>query len=476
MFAVIDCDNCFVSCERVFQPDLKRKPVVVLSNNDGCVVARSNEAKALGIKMGVPIYQIQELVNAHGVEIRSSNYILYADMSNRVMSILRSLMEEDHRFPTNLGLMEPDSDGRNPVDNTVFVEAVEQYSIDEAFLTISLPPNRQVTATGDDAKADEQHHVFVSWGQAVAAQIQLWTGMPVSVGIGPTRTLAKAATWFAKHYAGYHKVCAIDSEKSRQKALQLLDVGEVWGVGFRGVDKYRYYGIQTAWDLTQRSRSWVHRHFTVNGARTWQELHGISCITTLETGSKKSICTSRSFDAMVGEQGQLEMYVSNYAAHCALKLRQQHTVCSMVTCFAQTNHHRMDLRQLDAGLTVTLLTPTASTHEIVGAALRALRTFWRDGFLFKRAGVIVSGISSAAAVQQDLFDSLTPEQRQKFNRVSEVMDFINRRHGNDTLQLGVQQFPLDPATGKRSNFKDLIKHEHRSRCYTTNLDEIIIAK
>ena len=441
MYAVVDCDNCFVSCERVFQPDLKGRPVVVLSNNDGCVVARSNEAKALGIKMGVPIYQIKDLVQKHGVEIRSSNYVLYADMSNRVMSILRT--------PTE------------------WVEAVEQYSIDEAFLT--LRGTKESPAFVPSMNLEQ-------WAHALVKQIGQWTGMPVSIGIAPTRTLAKAATWFAKHYKGYDKVCIIDTDEKRQKALQLLDIGEVWGVGWRGVDKYRYFGIQTAWDLTQRSQSWVQQRFTVTGARTWKELCGISCITTLEQTEKKTICTSRSFDGMVEEQGELEMYVSNYAAHCAEKLRRQHSVCSMVTCFAQTNHHRLDLAQMDGGMTVTMVTPTASTHEVVSAALRALRSFYRKGYKFKRAGVIVSGITSDAAVQQDLFDTLTPEQRQKMNRLSEIMDVINRHYGNDTIQLAVQQFPIDPETGEHTNFRDLLRHDYRSRCYTTNMDEIIEVK
>lgn len=435
MFAVVDCDNCFVSCERVFQPDLKGKPVVVLSNNDGCVVARSNEAKALGVKMGVPIFQIRDLVQRHGVEIRSSNYILYADMSNRVMGILRREVEEVRE-----------------------VEKVEQYSIDEAFLT--LQPMTDEAA-------------YRRWGEALVKRIGQWTGMPVSIGIAETRTLAKAACWFAKKFKGYNKVCLIGTDEQRQKALQAFDIGAVWGVGWRSVDKYRYHGIQTAWDMTQRSQSWIRQNFTVTGVRTWQELRGISCINSLETGAKQSICTSRSFDGMVGELGQLEMYVSNYAAHCAQKLRAQHSVCSLVTVFAQTNHHRLDLAQYDGGLTVTLATPASSSTEVVGAALRALRTIWREGYKFKRAGVIVSGISSDCAIQQDLFDALTPEQRQKLNRLSEVMDVINRRHGNDTIQLGVQQFPIDPTTGQHTNFKDLLRHDYRSRCYTTNFEDII---
>lgn len=430
MFAVVDCDNCFVSCERVFQPDLKGRPVVVLSNNDGCVVARSNEAKALGIKMGVPIYQIQALCRQHDVQIRSSNYILYADMSNRIMSILR---------------------------DEVGTRLMEQYSIDEAFLTLDLQMD------------------FRSWGEALVQKIGQWTGMPVSIGIGPTRTLAKAATWFAKRHAGYHKVCIIDHE-ALPKALSLLPVGEVWGIGWRGQDKCRYYGIQTAADFTARSESWIRQQFHVTGVRTWRELQGDSCIDTVLTGSKQSICTSRSFDGMVSEKGQLEMFISNYAAHCAQKLRAQHSVCSLLTCFLQTNHFREDLAQYDVGFTVSLATPASSTIEVVQAALRAFRICFRPGYQYKRAGVIVSGISSDSAVQLDLFDSLTPEQRSKLNRVSEVIDTINRRMGNDTLLLGVQQFPTDPTTGKMHRFKDMIRHDYRSRCYTTNMDEILVVK
>ncbi len=431
MYVVVDCDNCFVSCERVFQPELWGKPVVVLSNNDGCVVARSNEAKALGIKMGVPIFQIAALCKQHDVQIRSSNYILYADMSNRIMSILR---EE-----VGPGMM-------------------EQYSIDEAFLTIDL-------------KMD-----FREWGEALVKKIGRWTGMPVSIGIAPTRTLAKAATWFAKKFKGYNKVCIIDNEKRREKALKALAVEEVWGIGWRGQDKCRYYGIEKAWDFTEKSASWVRQNFTITGLRTWKELKGESCIDTVLTGAKQTICTSRSFNGMVSKKGELEMYVSNYAAHCAEKLRAQHSVCSLVTVFIATNTFREDLAQYGTSITATLSTPASSTIEVTEAALRAFRACFKEGYQYKRAGVIVSGISSDKAIQLDIFDVLTPEQRSKYNRLSEVVDTINRKMGNDTVILGVQQFPKDPKTGESSNFRNLIKHEHRSKCYTTKIDELIEVK
>lgn len=431
MYAVVDCDNCFVSCERVFQPELLGKPVVVLSNNDGCVVARSNEAKALGIKMGVPIYQIKNLCTKHDVQIRSSNYILYADMSNRVMSILR----------------EEVGPGR-----------LEQYSIDEAFLSIELAFD------------------YRKWGEALVKKIGMWTGMPVSIGMAPTRTLAKAAVWFAKKWKGYNKVCIIENEEQREKALKSLPIEEVWGIGWRGKSKCDYYGIKNAFDFTYKSESWVRKLFTITGVRTWRELKGLSSIESVLTGDKQTICTSRSFDGMEQDKGKLEMYISNYAAHCAQKVRAQKSVCSMVTVFLQTNHFREDLPQHDAGLTVTLLTPASSTNEIVKAALRAFRACYKVGFQYKRAGVIVSGIIKSASIQQNLFDELTPEQRQKFNKLSEVMDTINRRMGNDTMILGVQQFPKDEKTGEQLNFRDLIKHDHRSKCYTTDINELIEVK
>lgn len=381
--------------------------------------------------MGVPIYQIKNLCTKHDVQIRSSNYILYADMSNRVMSILR-----DEVGPGRL----------------------EQYSIDEAFLSIELAFD------------------YRKWGEALVKKIGMWTGMPVSIGMAPTRTLAKAAVWFAKKWKGYNKVCIIENEEQREKALKSLPIEEVWGIGWRGRSKCDYYDIKNAFDFTEKSESWVRKLFTITGVRTWRELKGQSSIESVLTGDKQTICTSRSFDGMEQDKGKLEMYISNYAAHCAQKVRAQKSVCSMVTVFLQTNHFREDLPQHDAGLTVTLLTPASSTNEIVKAALRAFRACYKVGFQYKRAGVIVSGITKSTSIQQNLFDELTPEQRQKFNKLSEVMDTINRRMGNDTMILGVQQFPKDEKTGEQLNFRDLIKHDHRSKCYTTDINELIEVK
>lgn len=429
MYVLVDCDNCFVSCERVFQPELKGRPVVVLSNNDGCVVARSNEAKALGIKMGVPLYQIQGLVAAKGVQLRSSNYTLYADLSNRIMSILRQ---------------------EAPV--------VEVYSIDEAFLDLRM--------MGED-------YDYEAFGHHLVQKIGQWVGMPVSIGIAPTRTLAKMASWYAKHYPGYRKVCYLSTDVKREKALRLFDVAEVWGVGWRRKDRLYAVGIHTAWDLVQKPAEWIRREMSVTGLRTWRELQGEDCIPYQLQPRRQTICTSRSFAEPVTTLKELEMYVSNYASRCAAKLRREHSACSLVTVFANTSPFRQDLPQYSPSLTLTLQTPVSSTPEIVGTALKALRLFFREGYQFKRAGVIVSATSDANAVQTNLFDEIPAEQRARFDKLSAVIDKINVRMGADTLKMGVQQLPKDERTGKDTTWRDGIRHDYRSRNYTTDINEIL---
>ena len=233
MFALVDCNNFFVSCERVFQPQLEGRPVVVLSNNDGCVVARSNEAKAMGIKMGTPFFKIRGLTDRGVVEVRSSNYQLYGDMSARVMRMLRG-----------------------------FVPEVEVYSIDEAFLLLG------------DMKPEQ----YMPLCRSIVAQIRSWTGIPVSIGLAPTRTLGKMASHFAKRYPAYSGVCAIDNEQKRLKALSLTPVKEIWGVGWRGAPKLEASGVRTAADLVARPEEWVYRNMGIGGVRTWRELRGIPCI------------------------------------------------------------------------------------------------------------------------------------------------------------------------------------------------------
>lgn len=428
MFALVDCDNCFVSCERVFRPDLEGKPVVVLSNNDGCVVARSNEAKALGIKEGTPYFKLADEFPGVKIEALSSNYTLYGDMSARVMATIR-----------------------------MHAPKVEVYSIDEAFCDL----------TGMERTTD-----LKLWGEQLAARIRQWVGMPVSIGIGPTRTLAKLASRYAKLYRGYNKCCVIDSDEKRRKALAGMDAAKVWGIGSRTDAKLRYNGCRTALDFADKPQGWVRMLFPLPVENTWRELNGISCIKTDEIAEKKSICTSRSFPEMVADRETLRTHVSNYASRCAAKLRRQHSVCNILTVFITTNPFREDLEWYSNAINVTLGTASASTVELVSAAGQALDRIFRDGLKYKRAGVIVSGIVPDNAVQLDMFGT-DENTRRRLNLVSKAADDVNRRWGAETVVLAAQQYPSDPVTGVSPHFKDVILHNMRTPCYTTNLHDII---
>lgn len=356
MFGLMDCNNFYASCERVFNPSLNGKPVVVLSNNDGCVIARSNEAKALGIPMGAPAYQMRELVEKHGVAVFSSNYTLYGDMSARVMSILSSLAPE-----------------------------IEVYSIDEAFVNL-------------DGITDYQ-----SLGRIIVNKVYKDTGIPVSLGIAPTRTLAKIANKFAKKYPAYQRVCCIDTEEKREKALHLFAIGDVWGIGRRQAARLEKEGIKTAYDFTQLPNSWVRKYMTVVGERTWKELRGIPCITENIT-PRKQICTSRSFGQMIENIEQMDEAVSTFASKCAKKLREQKGYAVSLLVFIQTNRFRDDLPQYWKSVSVNLPVPTDDTQEIVHYALTGLRSIFLKGYHYKKAGVIITEITYN--VQRNLFDMI----------------------------------------------------------------------
>lgn len=422
MWAVVDCDNFFCSCERIFRPDLNGRPVVVLSNNDGCVIARSAEAKAMGIKMCLPYYQMLRQFPGSGVTAFSSNYELYGDISSRVMAVLRSE-----------------------------APSVAQYSIDEAFLDL----------------AGMEHLDLKAWGEALAAKARRWTGMPVSIGIGATKTLAKVASRFAKNHPGYRKCCVIATEEQRVTALSLFEAEEVWGIGRRMGKSLAAYGIATALDFAQRSRGWVRAKYRVTGERTWAELRGHDAIDldSLEK-AKKSIMTSRSFASMTDNPDELRTHAANFAARCAAKLRKQNSVCAKVSVFIQSNHFREDLRQYDSFTSHTFTTPTNTTTEIVAAALRALSAIYRQGILYKRAGVMVGDITSAEAVQPDLFE-FDPETARRFSSVSEAIDEINRRLGADTVVLAAQQYSQKGPDGKSATFSHAVRRALKSPEYST---------
>ena len=422
LFGLADCNNFYCSCERVFHPDLIGKPVVVLSNNDGCVIARSEESKALGIKMGDVFYQVKDRLEQNDVAVFSSNYNLYGDMSRRVMSLLSR-----------------------------YSPKVDVYSIDEAFLDF--------TGMGTSEELTE-------YCRKMVRHIGKGTGIPISLGIAPTKTLAKMASKFAKKYKGYEGVCLMDTDEKREKALKLFDVADVWGIGHRSVEKLNYYGIKTAWDLTQKSESWVRREMTVTGVRTWKELRGESCISIEELPHKKSICTSRSFaEQGLNKLAKVEEAIANFAAQCSRKLREQHTVCSSMTVFAHTSRFRQDLPQSYIYQTVNLIVPSNDHQELVSLAVKTLRANWKDGdgYFYKKAGVILWGICRDNAIQTNLFDQV---DREKQAALAKAIDAINRKNGHNKIRVAVQ--------GDEKGWQ--LKREYISKQYTTNLDDVIVLK
>ncbi len=419
MYALADCNNFFVSCERVFQPWLEGKAVVVLSNNDGCVVARSNEAKAMGIKMGTPFFQIRELADSGKVHVRSSNYKLYGDMSARVMNLLRKA-----------------------------VPSIEVYSIDEAFLDLG----------------DMRQEMYMEVCSGLREKIRTWTGIPLSIGIAGTKTLGKIASHFAKKYPAYNGVCAIDSDEKREKALALTPVGEVWGIGRRFAPKLTAMGVETAGDFVSRPRSWVERHLGTGGVRTWLELQGKAAIARQDEERRQSICTSRSFAGTISDKDELASRVSDFASACAAKLRKEHSVAGKVGVFLMTNRFREDQPQYFPSLEIVLDTPANSTQEIVSAALRIFDRIYSPGFKYKKAGVIVGATGPDNLIQLALFgDEDDGLARNKADRLSELMDRVNL-HEDNLLHLGIQ---------RNGHYADGIRRDYCSRKYSTDWDELM---
>ena len=431
MYGIIDCDNCYVSCERVFRPDLKDKPVVVLSNNDGCVVARSNEAKKMGIKAGTPYFQLAEQFPDQKIVVFSSNYELYGELTSRVVSIIRKE-----------------------------APAYFRYSIDECFVYL-----------------DGMERIDLKvWGEELHKKIKRNVGMPVSIGLAPNKTLAKMASHFAKKYQGYRHCCMIDSDEKRIKALKLYPIDEVWGIGRRYAARLEALGVKTAYDFAEHNQTWVKATFNnIVIERTWRELNGEDCVPNEEMAKKKSICTSRSFNGMITDLDGLRTHVSNYAARCAEKLRQQGSVASIVGVFLNTNAFREDLPQYWNFQEMRLVTPSSSTITIVKAANEVLQNLYRQGYHYKKAGVIVMGIGPNSPIQQDLFD-INAEQFEKMKRLDAVIDRINKVNGTETIVLGSQQYTQKDGKGKANVFANAIKHDYKSKNPTTRWSDIIILK
>ena len=424
-YAICDCDNCYVSCERIFRPDLEGKPVVVLSNNDGCVVARSKEAKQLGIKAGIPYYQLKQLFPNTEIAVFSSNYELYGEITGRVMSIIRKMSPQSFR-----------------------------YSIDEAFAIL------------DGFSLDQ----LTSWGQELHDRVLQSVGMPLSIGIAPTKTLAKMASHFAKKYPGYNHCCIIDNDQRRTKAEALYPIDEVWGIGRRYASRMTAMGIKTAYDFACHSDSWVRSTFkNIVIERTWQELNGTDCIPDDVPTKKQSICTSRSFDGMINDFDTLRTHIANFAARCAEKLRRQQSVAHIVGVFIDSNHFRPELEQYWNMTEVAFPTPSSSTIDIVKAATVCLSRIYRKDIQYKRAGVILMGVIPNSAIQPDLF-TFDATRHTHMQQLDKAVDKINKVDGTETVILSSQQYP------RGTKFVDAIKHDFKSSCPTTRWCEIMKIK
>ena len=449
MIGLADCNNFYSSCERVFRPDLIGNPVVVLSNNDGCVIARSEEAKALGYKMGDPFYQVKEKLEAEGVAIFSSNYTLYGSLSNRVMSML------SHYSPH-----------------------IDQYSIDESFFDVDQSMAERFFQ--DNLKENDtflnNESLLHQYGAKISADVLRAVGIPISIGIAETKTLAKIGSKFAKKYKGYQGCCLIDTDERRHKALSLFPIKDVWGIGRQISRKLDYMGIRTAAQFADKKESWVRSHFNITTVRTWKELNGESCISIEELPQKKSICTSRSFAAEgISDKDVVEEAVANFAVRCAEKLRHQGSVCQGITVFAWTSRFNENVPEYTIHDSLTLPIATNAQEEIVGAALSILRAKYPKSmadsrpdcpdmsFHFKKAGVILWQISPDHPRQQDLFD---PIDRSRQKALMEAIDAINRKNGHGTIRQAVQ------GTGCRFD----LKREYMSKRFTTDIHDILKVK
>ncbi|MBV5339170.1 MAG: Y-family DNA polymerase [Deltaproteobacteria bacterium] len=422
VFALVDCNNFYASCERLFRPELNGKPVVVLSNNDGCIVARSNEAKALGIPMGAPLFKFKDLIARHKAHVFSSNYALYGDLSHRVMDVLRQ--------------MEPE---------------VEVYSIDEAF--ISLP----VTKVWDRVK----------YAAEMRERVRKHVGIPVSIGIATTKTLAKIANRVAKKHAQFKGVFDLVDTSQIDQVLEKIEVNDVWGIGRRSTEKLNSRGILTALDLKRADSTWIRKQLTVVGARTVMELNGISCI-SLENAPAcpKSIMTSRSFGHPVTDIEDLREAVITFVSIAAAKLRKQAVEAAALNLFISTGPFD-EQSQYSNNQTMTLHQPTSSTPELISAALLGLKSLYRPGYRYRKAGVMLTGIVQQGYSRQlDLFSSAQQEVKED-KELMTALDRINSKWGRSTIQYGMTTAEEKPW---------LMQQTRKSPAYTTNWQELPMVK
>jgi DNA polymerase V len=419
MYALVDCNNFYVSCERAFNPKLEGKPVIVLSNNDGCAVARSEEAKALGIKMATPAFMITELIKKHDVRLFSSNYTLYADMSDRVM---RTLAE--------------------------FVPELEVYSIDEAFLNFKDLVYSDLFALGFEIRKAVKHRI----------------GIPVTVGIAQTKTLAKMCNKYAKKHAKDIGVHWAANKELIKEVLKDTEVEEIWGIGRQHALLCRRNGFTTAFELSKAPDEWIRKNMSVVGRRLLSELNGIPAIEwKLETKPKKNICTSRSFGSLTISKKLIKEALCNYAASCAAKLRQEKSCATKINVLIQTNQHRVEDEQYMRSITISIPVATNLTPEIIKHACRAFELIFQPGYKYHKCGVIVMDLVPQQQVQLNLFEEAIKD---KENKIAKAMDSLNKNMGKETIRMAIQ--------GYEKKYK--LRADHLSQHYTTDINQILKIK
>jgi len=418
MYALVDCNNFYASCERVFNPNLAKKPVAVLSNNDGCVIAMSDEVKKLQLPFGAPIFKWNQFCKQNNITVLSSNYPLYGDMSTRVMKTLEQ-----------------------------FSPDIEIYSIDEAFLQFK----------------GFENYDFNEYGIKIRNRVLQWTGIPTCVGIAPTKALSKVANKIARKFPEETKgVYVIDSDEKRIKALKWISIEDVWGIGSRLVKKLKAKGCVKAYDFTQLDDNWVRKNLSITVWKLKKDLEGNSKIKLEEPVTKKAIATTRSFEYTFSDLENIKERIATFAVSCAEKLRKQNSSCHMVVVLLRSDRHKKDEHQHSESKTVVFSYPTNSTLTISKSAVEAVKTIFKKGVKYKRAGVIVTGLVPSDNYQLNMFQAENPKHKQ----LMQTIDKLNTTFKSDKVKLASQDLQ---RTWK-------MRQEHLSPKYTTNINDIITVK
>ena len=419
MFALVDCNNFYASCERAFNPNLQGKPIAILSNNDGCVISRSDETKAIGLPMGAPIFKWEAFCKNHNIHVLSSNYPLYGDMSSRVMSIL-----------------------------TQFTPDIELYSIDESFI---------------EFKNFRNNFNYNDYGLEIRTRVLKWTGIPTSVGIAPTKALSKVANKIARKFPEETKgVYVIDSEEKRIKALKWIKIEDVWGIGRRLAERLRMKGCKTAFDFTELPDAWVKQNFSVIESRLKRDLEGIPTLQLDEHKDRKMIATTRSFEYTYSDIDNIKERISTFASSCAEKLRKQNSSCYVIIVTLRSDRHKKGAEQHRVSTSVNLTCPTNSSLIISNYAISAVMSIFKEGIKYKRAGVIVTGLVPTDNYQLNMFH----EENPKHKPLMASIDSLNIKYGSNKIKLGSQDLQ---RTWK-------MRQERLSPRYTTNINDIIVVK